>query len=311
MSKEWVIAIFGGCVSAAASLAFIGGVPGAMLFVYMAPLPMMLAGLALGPTAAVLAAVAGALTAGMIGTLVAAALFVLIHGFPAWMTVRLALMNRTTEEGDVIWYPAGSVLSWIAALGGALFLGTVLLVMGGTSGFQTAVAEYLNLAMTLLVPDLPEEGRKQAIAMMTPLFPSVVGVTWVLMTAANAAAAQGLARRLGRALRPSPVYSALELPVWLSWMLVASAALALTGPLMGMGEIEYMGRNLAVISAVPFFLLGVAVVRTLVKRPMFVLILIGSVYLLLLAPGMIALVITGIGLTEQWIGLRRRFAGTA
>ena len=309
MPRDWIIAIGGGFISAIASLAFLGGVPGALLLVYLAPLPLMMVGLAFGPAAAAVASVAGALAAGAIGTAVATMLFAVIHGLPAWMTVRLALINQPAEEDKAVWYPAGHVLAWLTALGSGLFLIMVIFVAGGAGEFKDAVINYLDQVLTMLAPALPKESRAQALSLIAPLFPALVGVTWLVVTAINGVLAQGILRRMGRALRPSPHYRNLSLPHWLSWLLVGTAAMALTGPLMGMVEIEYMGRNMAAISAVPFFFLGVAVLRSLVKRRIFILIVIISVYLFLMMPGWAALLVTGIGLTEHWIGLRRLFPG--
>jgi hypothetical protein len=320
MPRNWIIAIGGGLISAIASLAFLGGVPGALLLAYLAPLPLMMAGLAFGPAAAAVASVAGALAAGAVGSTAAVALFAVIHGLPAWMTVRLALINRPAEktgrqqggtigEGadDTVWYPAGHVLAWLTALGGGFFLISVLFIAGGAGEFKGAVANYLNQVLTMLAPALPKESRAQVLAMITPLFPALVGATWLVVTAVNGALAQGILGRLGRALRPSPSYRNLSLPHWLSWLLVGAAAMALMGPLMGMREMEYVGRNLAVISAVPFFFLGVAVLRSLVKGQMFVMVVIISLYLFFMIPGLASLLVTAIGLTERWIGLRRFF----
>ncbi len=319
MPRDWIIAIGGGFISAIASLAFLGGVPGALLLVYLAPLPLMMVGLAFGPTAAVVASVAGALAAGAIGTAVATMLFAVIHGLPAWMTVRLALINRPAEEtrqttgedakDKAAWYPAGHVLAWLTALGSGLFLIMVLFIAGGAGEFKNAVINYLDQVLTMLAPALPKESRAQALSLIAPLFPALVGVTWLVVTAINGVLAQGILRRMGRALRPSPSYRNLSLPHWLSWLLVGTAAMALTGPLMGMVEIEYMGRNMAAISAVPFFFLGVAVLRSLVKKRIFIMMVIISLYLFLMMPGWAALLVTGIGLTEHWIGLRRLFPG--
>ncbi len=322
MSRDWIIAIGGGIISAIASLAFLGGVPGVLLLVYLAPLPLMMVGLAFGPAAAAVASVAGALAAGAIGTAVATVLFAVIHGLPAWMTVHLALRNQPAEEtrrqkgvanetsaDKAAWYPAGHVLAWLTALGCGSFLIMVFFIAGGAGEFKDAVTNYLDQVLSMLAPALPKENRIQVLSLISPLFPALVGATWLVVTAVNGAMAQGIVKRMGRALRPSPSYRNLSLPNWLSWLLVGTAAMALTGPLMGMVEMEYMGRNLVAVSAVPFFFLGVAVLRYLVRKPMFIMMVIISASLFLTIPGWTALLVTGIGLTEHWIGLRRFFPG--
>ncbi len=89
-----------------------------------------------------------------------------------------------------------------------------------------------------------------------------------------------------------------------------SAADALLGP----GELEYIGRNLVIILAVPFFFLGLAVIHALARRAVPMAMLLAVFYFvfygLLLFTGWAAMMaVAAIGLIEQWGGgLRRRFA---
>ncbi|MEE9544378.1 MAG: DUF2232 domain-containing protein, partial [Rhodospirillales bacterium] len=72
MSKSWLIALAGGVLSVFASMAFLGGLPGGWLFVYLAPLPLLLAGLGLGPAAATVAGGGAIFAAGLAAGLLAA-----------------------------------------------------------------------------------------------------------------------------------------------------------------------------------------------------------------------------------------------
>ena len=127
-----------------------------------------------------------------------------------------------------------------------------------------------------------------------------------ILTAAESYA-QGLLAKGKKNLRPSPRLRELMLPEWPSWALVGSAALAL----IGTGEIGYLGRNLFIVFAVPYFFLGLSVVHVLASSLRFPAMLLALVYLVTLATGWFALVIGGIGILEQWVGLRRRIVKAA
>ena len=87
--------------------------------------------------------------------------------------------------------------------------------------------------------------------------------------------------------------------------MIAAALLAL----MGSGEMEYTGRNLAMILAVPFFFLGLAVVHTWARRKAHTTMMLVAFYLILVMSGWAILFVTGIGIIELWNGLRRYMDG--
>ena len=312
MSKDMLIALGGGGLSAAASMTFLMGSP-ALVFVYFAPLPLLLVGLGLGAKAGAVAGVTGLMVAGLTGGATTAGLYGLLNALPAALVVRQALLQRPTgPAGGVQWYPVGSILGWLTVLGAGIFLTAVLASHAvGEAGIEGSVSTYLDRAFTIMVPALGETERATVVAKFTPLFPGFVVTSWLVMTVVNGALAQALLARMGRGLRPRTALADLKLPEWLSSLLVAAAAVALLGP----GELAYIGRNLVIILAVPFFFLGLAVIHALARRAVPLATLLAVFYfvfyVLLLITGWAAMmVVAGIGLIEQWGGgLRRRFAG--
>lgn len=303
MSKDTLIAIGGGCVSALASLAFLTRSPAGLMFVYLAPLPLLLVGLGLGSRLAVFSAVAGLVLSGLIGGGMAAMVFGMVNGLPALLVIRQMLLSSTAADGQTLWYPPGGALSMVTVAGGGM-LAMAFLYLSGGGGMQAAVAEHLNEAFLTMWPNLPGEDRVSIVAVLTPFFPGAVTAVWVGLVCLNSVVAQGLLARLGHNLRPTPVYADLELPDWISWFLVGAAALALVGT----GQVEYLGRNLALIFALPFFLLGLAVIHTVARRMPAPRVLLSGFYLVMMLFGSALIAVAGIGLIEQWIGLRRRIA---
>ena len=336
-SKHILISVIAGLLSAMLSLAFVSGNAVSIFFlVYLVPLPMLLVGLALGSRATLIAAGAGAALSFSVGA-AGAAMFVIIHGLPSWVIIRLAQTKtdpsvakrgldveeelpgreadfpglperpRSYDVGavksepnpDKGWFPAGSIVVWMAVLACIYMAGASALSGGDLRG---AVTEYISGLFEIIATNQDANVRLDATSVLADFFPGMVGAFWVLMLGINTIFAQGLVAKGKLNLRPSPRIKELRLPDWPSWALVGTAVLALLGP----GEVGYLGRNLFVVLAIPYFFLGLAVVHVLASSLRFPGFLLGAVYAITLATGWFALVVGGIGILEQWVGLRRR-----
>lgn len=214
-------------------------------------------------------------------------------------------MRKASFGGGAAWYPAGFVLSWLAALGVAVVVGLAVAAWAMDEEIMAAISTHLNRALTAMAPRLAEAGRRDLVAMLIPMFPGAAGASWVLMTAVNGTLAQTILVRSHRNLRPTPALADLELPGWMSWLIVGCAAVALLGP----GEMEYIGRNLVMIAAVPFFFLGLAVVHALAGRVSFPGTLLVGFYAVIVFSPWAAAAVAGVGVVEEWVGLRRRWWG--
>lgn len=320
MSKETLIAVGAGLVSAFAATAFISHAPGAMMLVYLADLPLFMAGFAFGPQGAAISGAAGFMIAGMLGGGLAAGIFGLMQALPAWLVVRQMLLQRpaiiTASEGTappgpaqnkVEWYPVGDMMCWLTMLVAALLLVATVASLGGEHGSLSAlISANLDRILQAMAPDWDPAQRSRIVDLMVPMFPGALGVSWLVMTIFNAVMAQNILVKMKKAIRPTPTYVGLQLPQWMSWPLVAAAALAL----LGAGEMEYTGRNLAMILSLPFFFLGLAVVHTWARRMVSGgWMLLVMFYLVLVLSGWATLAVAGIGLIELWSGLRHRMAG--
>jgi hypothetical protein len=307
MSKKTLIALGAGVLSALAATAFISHTPGAMMLVYMADLPLFMAGLAFGAPGAAIGGAVGFMVAGIVGGGLTAGVFGLMQALPTWLVVRQMLLKRPgAKPNDVEWYPAGDMLCWLTMLVAAMLL---VAAMAGQSsaqgGLSAMISDNLDRILQGMAPQWEPAHRVRIVDMMSPMFPGALGVSWLVMTILNAVIAQNLLAKRNKAIRPTPAYVDLQLPQWMSWPLIAAAALAL----LGAGEMEYTGRNLAMILALPFFLLGLAVIHTWSRgRPGGKMVLV-ALYIVLVLSGWATLVVAGIGLVELWSGLRHRMAG--
>ena len=304
MPREALIGVGAGLASAVASLAFMVGGPFALMLVYLSPMPLMAVGLMSGPRVTVIGAGAGLVATGLGGGIASMLVFGAIQAFPAVLVVYLALLHHKSAEPEghqsaIAWYPVGHIPAHLGILGGLLLL--LMAVFAANPGLSSLVSTHLGEAFELMAPHLPGEGRQRFADILTPLFPGALAASWVIMTVVNGVMAQGLVVRMEKNLRPRPQYSAVNLPHWLSWPLVIAAAVALAGS----GEWEYIGRNAAIVFATPYFLLGLSVVHNLARRVSHTGSLLVVFYLVIVISLWATVVIAGIGVVEQWYGLRR------
>lgn len=336
--KPTFLAIGAGAISGLLVVASLSGASIAVAYLTLVlPLPLFMVGLGLGTRAALIAAMSGAVLSTAAGP-ETGLVFVVLFGAPAWILVRLALTgpqgpisqapdhpgpyrqegadtqstfqdrllgrtdNWTEEAGapprDLGWFPAGHILAVVAVIACGLIALAALL----TGGLQDAVTVYLTALADAIAAPQGQEVLHEAIVRAAPFFAGSIAAFWAMALLINAVLAQGLLAKGGRNLRPTPRLRELKLPDWLSWALVATALLALAAP----GELEYIGRNMFLVLAVPFFFLGLAVVHKLAGMTPLPGALLALVYLVVIFSGWFALFVAGIGILEQWVGLKDR-----
>jgi len=319
MAKEIGIAIGGGAASAILYLATSLGGPAGMVVAYLALLPLFAAGLALGATGGLIAAGSATLVVAAAGSWSFGLAFALIYALPAAVLIRQALRRapggQAGATGDVAgddetWYPLGRLLAWLMLYGCGLF--AVLALASGAEAMTETVGwvaakmgEVLSAA-----GDGQTAGAAETVTAVAGYFPAILLFSWAIMVVANAAMAEALLAKAGRAIRPKPRYAALALPEWYAGATAAAAGLALIAPWLDLGVAAFVARNAALAMLVPFFLVGLAVIHVWTRRfPARGMILTGFYLALLLFGGWMIPLVAGLGFMEQWLLLRRRVAG--
>ena len=316
MSRDVLIAIGGGLMSAVAAVAFFGGSVFSLLFVYFASVPLLLVGLGLGPRAVTIAAGAGICATGIIGGIFPAGVFALIQALPAWIVSHLTILqlpktayehekDRVSEAQDYInWYSPGLALAVLSLLASLIILGTA--ASAGDGGMKGMIGVYLTEAFKAMASVMGTEGQNMMVTRLTSFFPGAIGASWVTMVALNAVVAQGILTRAGKNLRPTPAYASIDLPLWYSWPLVGTSAVALVGNVLGAEGLSYAAYNIAMVIAVPYFFLGLAVVHTLASRVAAPGLVLVGVYSVIVVSLWAVVVIVSVGIAEQWVVLRAR-----
>ena len=334
-----LLAITAGILSGMLALASLSGASIAVFYLSLVhPLPIFYAGQSLGTRAALIAATTAVLIVALANPY-SGLVFGLLYAVPVWVIIRLMLTSPSgviwtipedqkahepegphtqstfadrmigrsdawnDEPGepprDAGWFEAGHILAVITAISGA-FIVAVSVLTGG--GLQQHVTEALTELSNAFAAPQGEVVLQQAVLTLVPYFAGMAAALWAFGVLLNMVIAQGLLAKAGRNLRPSPRLRELTLPDWLSWALVGTALIALVAS----GEIEYVGRNLSIVLAVPFFFLGLAVVHKLAALTPLPGAMLALVYLVVIFSGWFTLVIAAIGILEQWVGLRSR-----
>lgn len=261
MSRELTFALPAGLASALMLHALAAGLPAGVLTAYLAPLPLFLVGLSAGWR---ICAVAGAFGAGLslaLETPMGAAAYVALYAAPAVLMCRLALVSQSdANAADKVWMPTGVLVAVLASVALAAMMAVFAIAPRGDEGIEGAVRVLVSQVVDLLAQNASREDKARAIALQVRFFPAGLAVAWMIMVSVNALAAQGLLARLGKAARPTPVLADLAVPAFALLPLVAGALLAFVD------AGAYIGRNVAVVAAAPFFMQGLGVVHALARR---------------------------------------------
>ncbi len=312
MMKDRLVALAAGVASAMLLLLALTGLPIAMLFLYTVPLPLYLIGLRQGLSGLILAGAIGTVVAGMVsGTIVAALGFLLLFAAPALTLVHHALLSRTGGDGRKEWYPPGWLAGWLAAMAAMSLIVLDIALMGDGGGdgggLEGHISRTLPEALERLTGGNTPPDLLQRTELWIGVFPAMLACAWIGAGALNAGVAQNVLQKGAKALRPTPEYTLIEAPFWVLYALAAAAFLALVGP----GTLDYLGRNLAIIFAMPYFFVGLATVHVLARRAKARLGVLVTFYILLIFLGLVGMfAVSALGLAEQFLRLRRKWPST-
>jgi hypothetical protein len=147
----------------------------------------------------------------------------------------------------------------------------------------------------------------QMADLVARVLPVAMGLWYLGAMALNAALAQRLVLRFGLGQRPAVMFSALELPRWY-WplpLLIAALVLLLPeGP-------RYLASGVAEILALPFLMVGLAVVHMAARRASSPRLALFAFYLAFFVLAPVILVVIGLGFAERWANLRGRISARA
>jgi len=307
------IAIIGIGAGAAAALLFASVTSGSWLSIplfYLAPLPIMIAGLGWSHWAAMTAALAGALGLGAVYGTVFLLAFAAGAGFPAWWLGYLAMLARpgaANHDGQGAasfeWYPPGRLVVWAAVLGVLVVIVAILNFGIDADSFRAGLRDALNAIMRVNNGTLARAGgnTERLLEVLVNALPPAAAVLATVTNLLNLWLAARVVKFSGRLARPWPQLSSMTFPPSMTAALGVAVVLSFLDGMLGI-----VGGIVAASLLLVYGVLGFAVLHAITQgmsaRPFVLSITYAGVILL----GWPMLALCLLGLVDTAIGLRAR-----
>lgn len=315
MQSRFPIAVGAGLVSGLLFLAAATGqMASLMTLVFLAPLPIVIAGFSWGWILAAIASLTafGFLT--VIGSITAGLFHLCLFGLPVTAAIYYLLLNReySTPSGavDVEWYPTGRVLFGLAVMSGVVSTAALLALGTSTADIENHVRSVVE---RMMAADLPWPGGKKPEAdqlgnltkLLTVSFAAAISMAWMWLILFNLWVGAKVARTSGLLARPWPNISLIALPRW--------AGLALAGA-MGLSFLDdYPGliaSGFATGLFLAFLLVGLAIIHNVTwKNSVRPLLLIALYLFLVFFNPLSTMAVATIALIEPFLPMRNPYNG--
>lgn len=334
-SMSLAVAIGAGVASALLLVIAFKGTALAMTLTYLAPLPIMIAGLSFGSLAGLFGALAGTLTIVVAGlfygqqigaagamflpALTAAFGFACTIGLPSWWLSHQALKREAAPTHDSTlnpsFTPVGRLLVWVAILVALPVLLTLVVASVHFGSYEQAVVTVARKIEPVLRESLERSGAqlpsnfevKDWAEWVPRAMPALAAGSAVIMMAANLWLAARVAEMSQQLVRPWPdMRDHLALPRGLALAFAGSVVLAFGGGLLGASALV-----VAVAIGAAFALLGLAVAHALLRNSAVRSAMLFGLYLLMafFFPFPLILLVP-LGLAETLMSLRARKAAS-
>lgn len=302
------------------------GIASALLFVsvlglFLAPVPLVAAGLRLG--------LGGALIAAMVGTIgiavslqpLAVGSYVMAGVLPALVVLYMLLrsapgVTKPDPTRPEHWASAGAVLASLALVPAAALLVAVVMAGGSLTDLAlwmtggTFVESLVATSTTMVGPEFGAElaelvAQPQGEQLLAAAFLATPAMLWLVQAIVAGVLGVSLAHRLGPVVRPRPTYADLRLPGWFGAAFVATLGLSLLG-----GDLGLLAGVMATVLGVPFVLLGFKLVHLAARKTPAPGLLLAVFYVLcLFMVAVLPVVMVFVGLVEFATDLLRRAGG--
>ena len=310
MTVILIIALAAGAASATMFASITSGALIALLLVYLAPLPLMVAAIAWGPISAAIGGIgASAVLGGIFGPAYGAAYGISV-ALPAWWLGHLALLGRplagaTSVNGldlnELEWYPIGRILLWITGLA-ALATFAALLTLGGDAA--TIIATVRRFLLGILErSDVADGGEVEQwldwLVVMAFSGAAIVSTTTLTL---NLWLAAKVAATSGRLRRPWPDLPSAVLPATTLVLLGAGVAFCFSG-----GLVAILAQTVTAALMTAYAFTGFAVLHTLTRQLKGRAFWLCSAYAIVLALEWPVIAVALLGLADAVFGFRARY----
>ena len=298
------IALAAGLASALMFASITSGAAISLLLINLAPLPLMVVGLAWGPLSAAVGGVAATVVIAYLFGLPYCIAFAMVNVLPAWWLAHLVLLARQRDDAasgpdeKLEWYPVGRVLIWILVFA-TIITATALLTMGtDAAAIQSTIrkgwVELLEATGLTL-----NDSTLDTLVVMAPMGAEMAAVailTFNLWLAAKIAATSG------RLYRPWPDLKGITLPTATIAALLAAVTFCFSG-----GLLAIMAQILAAGLSIAYAMTGFAVLHTLTLAMKSRALWLGCAYAVVAGFAWALLAIALLGVADAVFGLRQRY----
>jgi hypothetical protein len=313
MNATIFMALAAGLTSALMFASVISGALFSLLLCYLAPLPLLVAGLGWGPL--------GAAIGGILASVALAAIFGVPYGFafalvvalPAWWLGHLVLLGRpvagaepSTEavlsgEPDLEWYPVGRILLWIAGFATVSTI-AALLTLGLDAASITGVLRRGLHRLFDVSGVAANEDIERVIDMLVAIAPPAGASVALATTTLNLWLATKITETSGRLRRPWPDLRSTTLPPMTLAALCVAIAFCFTGGMLAIVASIALAALMMVYAFIGFAVLHIVTLR-MRSRPFWLSI----TYTIVVVFSWPILLFVALGIADALFDFRRRY----
>tara|TARA_A100001011_G_scaffold400736_1_gene518139 strand:+ start:1936 stop:2856 length:921 start_codon:yes stop_codon:yes gene_type:complete len=304
MQKEFLVSVAGGLLSALMTSAILLNSGVGILLGYFGLLPIIFVGFSSGLRYLAIASCFCIASLLFFSNQVQAILYFFSMVIPAILICYLVLSRRSINAEPSDGLEIGQVLAALALLGITYLLTSLAFFTDGSLNLEERIKEMLNKVFYERMQIASAVDRKLLIGTIIPYFPSLIASSWFIMILVNAFLAQKILIGMGKNIRPEVKYSLISAPNWLYWVFAFFGIISL----FSRDEIEFITQNACIISAIPFFLIGLTVFNYLAKKTKAPKTVLFIFYIFLSISSWAIAICTIIGFFEEWLRLRRKYS---
>jgi Predicted membrane protein (DUF2232) len=250
--KSIAIGVAAGLAAALLSVGSVVQTSLSFILFFIAPLPVMVAGLGWGPAAALAAVATAFLAVAGFATILPALIVTLTIAIPAAIMAYFASLAQSGGKGKLDWFPlSGIIFRGVLAIAAGFIVSGFLI--GFTPEFAKTFADELLKQFAAANPQmvLPDDAKARLASNLATLIPYVQPASWLLIMLLNFYFALHLSRMSGQLKRPRDYWpGALRLPKIALPVSAAAFALSFLGGAFGAIAAVLAGAFLMAFSVV-------------------------------------------------------------
>lgn len=302
-----VIAIVAGAASALLAAGVAAGSLLAVPLFYLAPLPVMIAGIAFSPWAALGAAIVAAGSLGFVFGRALLLAYVMGMGGPAFALSYAALLAREepAARDGVLWFPVGGLIAMAAGLATLAVLVALFSMAWSFEAYEASVVSAFEALVGQGGQSTLSSGTDTATmgALLARLLPPMAGVLSMISQLACLYLAGKAALVSQRLTRPWPDLAAFRLPRGTPVALAGALALTLAPDMLGLAA-----SVAAATLILAYALAGFALVHALTRGHSARILVLSGVWMTSLMLGWPLLAMAVLGFVDAMLDLRARLA---